>query len=68
VQAETCDECGHYLKIVYSDRDPFVDPAADDLAHLTSDLLVSKTGKTRCGATLLLRFDDSGPPPDPGAS
>jgi hypothetical protein len=22
VQAETCDDCGHYLKILHTDRDP----------------------------------------------
>jgi FdhE protein len=67
VQAETCDECGHYLKIFHTDRDPFVEPVADDLASLTLDLLVSETGKARCGVNLMLFFGDPGPPPDPGA-
>jgi FdhE protein len=26
LQAETCDDCGHYLKIMHTDRDPFVEP------------------------------------------
>ena len=74
VQAETCDECGHYLKIVHTDRDPFVDPVADDLASLTLDLLVSDTGKQRHGVNFMLLFgepepepvlDDSSPPGRP---
>ena len=71
VQAETCDDCGHYLKIVHTDRDPFVDPVADDLASLTLDLLVSDSGKQRHGVNLMLLFGDDAdppdPPPDPGA-
>ena len=69
IQAETCDDCGHYLKIMHTDRDPFVDPVADDLASLTLDLLVSDTGKARHGVNLMLLFGepDAAPPPDPGA-
>lgn len=68
VQAETCDDCGSYLKIVHSDRDPFVDPVADDVASLTLDLLVSETGKQRHGVNFMMLFGDPGdaPPPDPG--
>jgi FdhE protein len=71
LQAETCDDCGHYLKIMHSDRDPFVDPVADDLASLTLDLLVSETGMVRHGVNLWLLFgepDPGGAPPDPGAT
>ncbi len=32
IQAETCDDCGHCLKIFHSDRDPFVE---DLLCELT---------------------------------
>jgi FdhE protein len=69
VQAETCDDCGHYLKMVHTDRDPFVDPVADDLASLTLDLLVSDTGKQRSGVNLMLLFGEPDPPdtdPHPG--
>lgn len=68
IQAETCDDCGHYLKIMHTDRDPFVDPVADDLASLTLDLLVSETGKKRHGVNLMLLFGEPEPPPDPGAA
>lgn len=71
VQAETCDDCGHYLKIVHTERDPFVEPAADDLASITLDLLVSEAGLQRHGLNLMLLFGDPDggpPPPDPGGS
>lgn len=66
VQAETCDDCGSYLKILHTDRDPFVDPVADDVASLTLDLLVAETGKERHGVNFMLLFGDPGgaPPPD----
>ncbi len=79
IQAETCDDCGHYLKIMHTDRDPGVDPVADDLASITLDLLVAETGLQRHGLNLMLLFGepDEGPdtgadpgstPPDPGGA
>ena len=65
LQAETCDDCGHYLKIMHTDRDPFVEPVADDLASLTLDLLVSETGYQRHGVNLMLLFGEPDAPPDP---
>jgi len=65
VQAETCEDCRHYLKIMHSERDPFVDPVADDLASLTLDLLVSDAGAQRHGVNLLLLFGEPEAPPDP---
>lgn len=66
VQAETCDSCGHYLKVVHMEKDAQVEPVADDLASLTLDLLVSDTGLQRHGVNLLLLFGDTAAPPDPG--
>lgn len=63
VQAETCDACGHYLKIMHGDRDPFTDPVADDLASVTLDLLVAETGRLRHGVNLMLLFGDPEPAP-----
>jgi FdhE protein len=60
VEAETCDECGHYLKIVHMECDADVEPAADDLASLTLDLLVSEAGYQRHGVNLMLLFGDPG--------
>jgi FdhE protein len=72
LQAETCDACGHYLKIVHGDRDPMAEPVADDLASITLDLLVAETGRQRYGVNLLLLFGDpeagAAPASPPGAS
>ena len=71
VQAETCEPCGHYLKIVHMSHDPHVEPVADDLASLTLDLLVADAGFQRHGTNLLLLFgegegDGEGNAPPPG--
>lgn len=58
IEAETCDECGHYLKIVHMERDPHVEPVADDLASVTLDLLVADAGFERHGVNLMLLFGD----------
>lgn len=72
VQAEICDDCGHYLKLIHAERDPLVEAVADDLATLTLDLLVSETGKRRHGMNMLLLFAEpvppAEPPPDPGGA
>ena len=68
VQAETCDECDHYLKVVSMERDQQVEPVADDLASVTLDLLVSDAGRVRHGVNLLLLFGDPDAPVDPPAS
>lgn len=54
VRAETCDACKSYLKIVYQEKDPRVDPVADDLATLALDMLVDEAGYQRSGPNLLL--------------
>ncbi|MEO8524038.1 MAG: formate dehydrogenase accessory protein FdhE [Caldimonas sp.] len=58
VQVECCGECGHYLKMVHMERDPHVEPIADDLASLTLDLLASEAGDLRHGVNLMLLFGD----------
>ena len=59
VEAETCDACRHYLKIVHVESDLHVEPVADDLASITLDLLVSDAGFERHGSNLLLLFGDA---------
>ena len=54
VRAETCDDCKSYLKIVYQEKDPLVDPVADDLATLALDMLVDEAGYSRSGPNLFL--------------
>ena len=52
-RAEVCDECKSYLKIFYQDKDPRVEPNADDLATLALDILVDEQGYGRSGPNLL---------------
>ena len=59
IEAETCDSCRHYLKIVHMGRNAHVEPIADDLATVTLDLLAGDAGFTRHGTNLLLLFGDA---------
>ena len=52
-RAEACDECRSYLKIFYQEKDPQVEPVADDLATLALDVLVDEQGYGRSGPNLL---------------
>jgi len=54
VKAEVCEACKRYLKLFYLERRPAAEPAADDLATLALDLLVSERGYVRSGLNLLL--------------
>lgn len=54
VKAEACEECGSYLKILYMEKDPHVEPVADDLATLTLDVMMNENGLPRSGPNLLL--------------
>jgi FdhE protein len=60
VRAECCDECGHYLKILSMEKDPDLEPVADDLATIALDLLVSETGRASAGVNLMLLYGDPG--------
>jgi FdhE protein len=66
VRAETCEECHHYLKIVSMDKDPHVDPVADDLATLALDLLMSDAGHARHGVNFMLLMGESEPQTESG--
>ena len=68
VQAEECEHCHHYLKIMHTDRDPFVDPVADDLATLPLDLLMSEAGRQRHGQNLALIFHQGSDDPSAAAA
>jgi len=54
VRAECCDSCKSYLKILVQEKNPAVDPVADDLATLALDMLVDEAGYSRSGPNLLL--------------
>jgi FdhE protein len=57
VLAETCDQCHTYRKIVNQEKDPFVEPLADDLASITLDLLMSDTEFSRASSNPLLAIE-----------
>ena len=59
VRAEACPECRSYLKIVHQDKDPNVDPAADDLATLALDLLMGEENYAKSGINYLMIYGDS---------
>ena len=50
VQAETCDECHSYAKMLYQAKDMAVEPMADDLASLGLDMLGGEAGYQRHAA------------------
>ena len=62
IQAETCDACQHYLKILHQQQAPQLDPVADDLASLTLDLLVADIGYVRCGVNPFLLVGNEAEP------
>jgi len=54
VQAEACDNCHTYAKMLYQGKDTKVDPYADDLASLGLDIMVSEAGWARHAPNPLL--------------
>jgi FdhE protein len=54
IKAETCGECRSYVKILDQQKDPLVDPVADDVASLGLDLLVREEGFRRGAANPFL--------------
>lgn len=60
VQAESCEACGSYLKLFNLEKDPNLDPVADDLATMVLDLLMADTGLLRNGRNLMLLQGDAG--------
>jgi FdhE protein len=60
VRAECCDQCGHYLKILSMEKDPDIDPIADDLATVALDLLLAESGRTSAGVNMMLLYGDPG--------
>jgi FdhE protein len=47
IKAETCGDCGTYLKILYQEKDPKVEAVADDLASLVLDARMEQEGFAR---------------------
>lgn len=49
VQAEACDACHTYTKLMHREKAPAVDVIADDLATLSLDVLMGEAGYRRFG-------------------
>ena len=47
IKAESCGDCGTYLKILYQEKDPKVEAVADDLASLMLDAHMEQEGFAR---------------------
>jgi FdhE protein len=47
IKAESCGDCGTYLKIFYQERNPALEPVADDLASLVLDARMEQEGFAR---------------------
>jgi len=54
IRAESCGQCHTYRKILYQEKDPDVEPVADDLSSLALDLLMSGEGFHRGSGNPLL--------------
>ena len=54
LRAESCEECHTYRKILYQEKDVYVEPVADDLASLGLDLLMTEAGFHRSSGSPLL--------------
>lgn len=54
VKAEACAGCKTYVKIMNREKEPFLDPFADDLATLGLDILMAEEGYERLGFNPLL--------------
>jgi FdhE protein len=53
-KAEACPSCKSYTKLFYMERDPHLEPFADDVATLALDLLMAENGWSRHGVNLFL--------------
>ena len=49
IKAECCRECGKWVKIMYQNKNPALEPIADDVASLGLDLMMRETEWARGG-------------------
>lgn len=54
VKAESCGDCGSYLKVMYQEKDPHVEPIADDLASLFLDAAMEQKNFAKSGVNPFL--------------
>ncbi len=64
-RAEACPACQAYTKLFYVEKDPSLEPFADDVATLALDLLMAEEGWARHGVNLFL-VPGEGPADAPG--
>jgi FdhE protein len=53
-KAETCTQCSSYVKLLQQNKDPAVDPIADDVASVALDILLKDSEFSRAGQTPFL--------------
>lgn len=58
LKAEACDQCHHYRKISYMEKDPMAEPLADDLGSLALDVMMGEAGYGRANGNPLLWLAD----------
>jgi FdhE protein len=61
-KAEACGRCKAYTKLFYREKDPGLEPFADDVATLSLDLLMAEDGWQRNGVNLFLLPGEARPP------
>jgi FdhE protein len=61
-KAEACAACKVYTKLFYVEKDPPLEPFADDVATLPLDLLMAENGWERHGVNLFLLPGEVKPP------
>lgn len=49
IKAEICRECGHWVKLMYQNRNASIEPVADDVASLGLDLKMQETEFSKWG-------------------
>lgn len=49
IKAEVCDTCHHWVKILYQNKNPSLEPVADDVGSLGLDLLMKDSEYQRAG-------------------
>ncbi|MBN6711659.1 formate dehydrogenase accessory protein FdhE [Haemophilus haemoglobinophilus] len=59
VKTESCGDCHSYLKIFYQEKDPYLEPIADDLASIFLDIEMEDKGFLRSGFNPLLFSDEN---------
>ena len=47
IKAEVCGDCNGYVKVLYHNKDPLLDPVADDVASIALDVLLKEEGLHR---------------------